>query len=164
MNMPTLFPRYRESERSPAVGQDFQREPFFALQRDMNRLFEEVFRSYGTPWSGIEGTWPSVEIRDGERELRVVAEVPGMREEDVEILLDDDVLTLRGERKAESEDSDRRVSERFYGRFERRIPLGYEIDEDAVRADFDNGVLTVILPKREPGRTTPRRIEINRAA
>ena len=67
---------------------------------------------------------------------------------------------LRGERKSETEDKDRQFSERFYGRFERRIPVGMEVQEDQVNAVFTNGVLTVTLPKSEKARAKAKRIEI----
>ena len=71
------------------------------------------------------------------------------------------MLTLRGEKRSETEDKDKQFSERFYGRFERRIPLGLEIEEDKVSAEFRNGVLTVTLPKTERARARARRIAIN---
>ena len=82
---------------------------------------------------------------------------------DVEVLLQDNALTLRGERRGETEDAERRFSERFYGHFERRIPLADEVDADNVRADFRDGVLTITLPKTERAQSHVRRIEIGKA-
>ncbi|WP_244295317.1 MULTISPECIES: Hsp20/alpha crystallin family protein [Paracoccus] len=90
----------------------------------------------------------------------MTAEVPGLEERDIEVLLDDGVLTLKGEKRSEVEDKDRQFSERFYGRFERRIPLGAEIREDEVDAHFRNGVLTVTLPKTEKAQAQVKRIAI----
>lgn len=90
-----------------------------------------------------------------------MAEVPGLEENDVEVLLEDGVLTLRGEKKSETEDKDRQFSERYYGRFEGRLALGREVDEDKVAATFKNGVLTVTLPKTEKSQANAKRIEIN---
>ena len=104
--------------------------------------------------------WPSVEISDTEKELRITAEVPGLEEKDIEVLLDDGVLTLKGEKRSETEDKDRQFSERVYGRFERRIPLGYEVEQDKVDAHFRNGVLTVILPKTAKAQSQAKRIAI----
>jgi HSP20 family protein len=101
-----------------------------------------------------------VEISDGEKELTVTAEMPGLEEKDVEVLLEDGVLTLRGEKRSETEDKDRQFSERYYGRFERRIPLGCEVQDDKVEARFRNGVLTVSLPKSERAQTQVKRIAI----
>ncbi|TIS72239.1 MAG: Hsp20/alpha crystallin family protein, partial [Mesorhizobium sp.] len=79
---------------------------------------------------------------------------------DIEVLLDDGVLTLNGEKRSETEDRDRQFSERFYGRFERRLPLGYEVKKDKVDARFSNGVLTVTLPKSEKAQSQGKRIAI----
>jgi len=116
------------------------------------------------PLGGISNwssAWPTVEMKDGDKEVQVIAEVPGLEEKDIEVLLEDGTLVLHGERKAESEDKDRRMSERFYGHFERRIPLGYEVEEDKVSATFKNGLLTVTLPKTEQAQSKSKRIAIN---
>ncbi len=171
MSVRDLIPWSRSSNRTPAVYRDA--DPFMALHREVNRLFDDVFRGFDVPSFGRFGswpssrsstwsvTWPNVEIAESDKEFRVVAEVPGLEEKDVEVLLDDGVLTLRGERKSEVEDKDRQFSERFYGRFERRIPLGAEIEEDNVAANFKNGVLTVTLPKTARARSKAKRIAIN---
>jgi hypothetical protein len=83
-----------------------------------------------------------------------------MDEKEIEVLLDDGVLTLRGEKRSETEDKDRQFSERTYGRFERRIPLGYEIEEYRVDARFRNGVLSVTLPKTAKAQSQAKRIAI----
>ena len=75
-------------------------------------------------------------------------------------ILDELAVQSKGEKRSESEDKDRQFSERYYGRFERRIPLGVEVDEDKVAASFRNGVLTVTLPKTEKAQTQVKRIAI----
>lgn len=164
MNVQSLIP-WARSDRVPSSMRADEQDPFLALHRDVNRLFDQTFRSFtGTSLAermAGAGGWPSIEIRDGDDAVRIVAEVPGMREEDMEILLDDNVLTLRGERKSETEDKERRFTERFYGRFERRIPLDYTIEADKVSADFRDGMLTVTLPKSEE-QTRVHRIEVKR--
>ena len=134
----------------------------------MNRLFDDVFRGFDSRLPALGrlasfggGGWPNVEISDSEKEIRVTAEVPGLEEKDIEVLLEDGVLTLKGEKRSETEDRDRQFSERFYGRFERRIPLAYEVEDDKVSADFKNGVLTVALPKTERAQAKAKRIAIN---
>lgn len=165
MSITDLIPWSRNNgNRVPAVLRDGQRDPFLSQHREVNRLFDDVFRGLGTSlptsggYSAFGGGWPSVEISDGEKEIRVTAEVPGLEEKDIEVLLNDGVLTLKGEKRAETQD--RQFSERFYGRFERRIPLGYEIEEDKVDARFRNGVLTVTLPKSAKAQSQVRRIAI----
>ncbi|MER8829947.1 Hsp20/alpha crystallin family protein [Mesorhizobium sp. M0938] len=164
-----LIPWGRENSPVPSLYRDDDRDPFMALHREMNRLIDDAFRGFETRMPSLSGfsargSWPSVEISDGEKEIRVTAEIPGMDEKDVEVMLDDGVLTLRGEKRSETEDKDRQFSERFYGRFERRIPLGYEVDEDKVNAAFHNGVLSVTLPKTERAQAKAKRIAISSAA
>ena len=71
------------------------------------------------------------------------------------------MLVIRGEKRAETEDKDRRFSERFYGRFERRVPLPFEVEEDTAQASFENGVLTISLPKSPRAESQTKRIAIN---
>jgi HSP20 family protein len=87
--------------------------------------------------------------------------LPGLDEKDVNVEIANGVLSISGEKKSESEDKDRRFSERYYGSFERRIPLE-DVDEDKVSAAFKNGVLTVIVPKSPEAKSNVRRIAINR--
>ncbi|WP_018097051.1 Hsp20/alpha crystallin family protein [Sinorhizobium meliloti] len=166
MNVRDLIPWGRAQGQVPASYRDNDRNPFLALHREMNRLFDDAFRSFETrlPFSGFTGFaggWPSVEVSDRDKEIKVTAELPGLEEKDVELSLSEGVLSLRGEKRAETEDEENQFSERYYGRFERRIPLGYEVDESRVNATFRNGVLTVTLPKTEQARSKAKRIAIN---
>lgn len=167
MNVRDLIPWGRSNgNQVPTVFRDSDRDPFLSLHREVNRLFDDVFRGFGSTLpsfngaSAFGGGWPSVEISDDEKEIKVTAEVPGLEEKDIEVLLEDGVLTLRGEKRSEIGDKDRQFSERYYGRFERRIPLGYEVTEDKVDARFRNGVLTVTLPKSEKAQSQVKRIAI----
>jgi HSP20 family protein len=128
----------------------------------MNRLFDDVFRGFDDSrfWGG-RGAWPSVDVEETEREYRVTAELPGLEERDVGVLLQDGLLTVRGEKKLESENRNRTYSERFYGRFERQITLDRDVDEGAVKATFKNGVLTVTVPKNPRAVERSKRIPIN---
>lgn len=165
MSVRDLIPWGRESNRVPSQWREDERDPFLSLHREVNRLFDDVFRGFDAGLPALArfpagGRWPSVEITDAEKEIRIAAEVPGMEEKDIEVLLDDGVLTLRGEKRSETEDKERQFSERYYGHFERRIPLGYEVDEDRIDARFRNGVLTVTLPKTAKAQSQAKRIEI----
>jgi HSP20 family protein len=165
MNMRDLIPWGRPNQKAPTVYRDA--DPFMTLHREVNRLFDDVFHSFDGfgRWPGVTtgwaANWPNVEVSETDKEVRVTAEMPGLEEKDVEVLLDDGVLTLRGERKSETEDKNRQFSERFYGRFERRIDLGSEVDESKVEANFRKGVLTVTLPKTEREQSKAKRIAIN---
>ncbi len=151
----------------PASSGDID-HPFFSLQRDVNRLFDDMFKGFDVGFPGgsrggtFSGSWPKVEVSDDEKAVRISAELPGMEEKDVELLLEDDILTLRGEKRLEQEDAARQFSERFYGHFERRIRLGYDIDQDKIEANFKNGVLEVVLPKDQATQSRVKRIALNK--
>ena len=140
--------------------------PFFTLHREMNRMFDDVFRGFdlapfGPTSRTLDGLgWPQIDIDETDKEVRITAELPGLDEKDVSLEIANGVLSISGEKKTESEDKARRFSERYYGRFERRIPL-QDIEEDKVTAAFKNGVLTVTVPKSAEAKNV-RRIAINR--
>ncbi|MEF2072489.1 Hsp20/alpha crystallin family protein [Consotaella aegiceratis] len=166
MNVRDLIPWTRSDKLTPQPPYGTLNEsPFLALHREMNRLFDDAFRNFGNPLAldrpAFAQGWPSVEVSETDKEVKVTAEMPGLDEKDVEVLLDDGVLTLRGEKKSEIEDKERQFSERYFGHFERRIPLGDDVEEETVQASFKNGVLTVVLPKTEKARARTKRIPIN---
>jgi HSP20 family protein len=146
--------------------------PFMTLHREMNRLFDEVFRGFDLAplsdrrfdrsvqvgWSGWG--WPHLEMSETDNEVKVTVELPGLNEKDVNIHLADGVLTIKGENKTEMENKDRLFSERYYGQFERRIPVE-DIDSEKVSATFNNGLLSVTLPKLATARGTGKHIPIN---
>jgi HSP20 family protein len=165
MSVRDLIPWSRGNDHAPSIYRG-EMDPFLSLHRNVNRLFDDVLRDFDTPsmfgrMMPGNGSWPSVEISESEKEIRVAAEVPGLDEKDIEVLLEDGVLTLRGEKKSEIEDKERQFSERYYGRFERRLALGQEIEEAKVAATFKNGVLEVTLPKTAKARAHAKRIAIN---
>ena len=141
-------------------------DPFLSLHRDMNRLFDDVLRgSFGVPVrSGEQGggmMMPHMDVSEIENEVRICAELPGVSEKDVDVSLSDDVLTIRGEKKFERKDDKENYHfvERSYGTFQRSLRLPYAADPDQVQASFENGVLTVTLPKgKEQERS--RRIQV----
>ena len=156
---------WNSRSREVSGRRDEEPHPILSLHREMNRLFEDVFRGFDLSpfstdrWNGTT-SWPRVEISETEKEMQVTAELPGLEEKDIEVELANGVLAIRGEKKTETEDKDRLFSERYYGRFERRIPLD-DIDEDKIGASFKNGVLNVTLPKSPTAQQKVRRIAIN---
>lgn len=166
MNMRSLIPRSARTPATSPTNWTGERDPFALLHTEMNLLFDTASREFGHDlWAANGfGGWPRVDVTDAEDHVRVDAEVTGLNEKDLELTLKDGVRTLSGERKVENEDDDRRVSERFVGRFARQIPLGYEIDEDNVSATFSNGELTVTLPKTAQATNGAKRIEIKSEA
>ena len=140
--------------------------PFFALHREMNRMFDDVFRGFDLapfrPARTMDGLgWPQIDIDETDKEVRITAGLPGLDEKDVSLEIAHGVLSISGEKKTESEDKARRFSERYYGRFERRIPL-QGIEEDEASAAFTNGVLTITVPRSPEAKDNVHRIAINR--
>jgi HSP20 family protein len=132
------------------------------LQEEVNRLFStNLTRGFGEEGIG-RGAWnPSVDIYENKDQIVLEAELPGMNRDDFELSVENNVITLRGERQFEKkEDSDNyhRV-ERSYGSFTRSFTLPQSVSADGATAEYRNGVLRVTLPKREE--TKARRIEIS---
>jgi HSP20 family protein len=121
-----LIPWSRRREVTVRPREEFN--PFLTLHWEMNRLFVEVFRGFDlAPFGGNRlfdraMGWPNIEVSETNKEVRIMAELPGLHENDVEVELVNGVLAIKGEKKTETEDKDRLFSERYYGRFERRIP------------------------------------------
>ncbi len=149
-------------------------DPFRELTRELTRDFMD-------PWFGSwprlvrsldwEFGWPTrgwvppvdiYETKDGS--LVVKAELPGLKREDIDVTVEDNILTIRGERRQEHEDRSGRVHrmERTYGEFSRSFTLPAEVDTEQIRAEYRDGTLTVTLPRRPEAR--PRQIPVEVAA
>jgi HSP20 family protein len=156
-----LIPWTKNQDLAPARD---NHDPFLTLHREMNRLFDDVFRGFRStslsPLMEDRFGWPKIELNDGEKELTVSAELPGMTEKDVQVEIANGVLTIRGEKKAERMGEGKYFTERYYGSFERQIPLE-DVHEDKAEASFKNGVLTISLPKSEKPGEGIKRIAIN---
>ena len=164
MGLKDLIP-WNNGGREVGIHRGTDANPFFTLHREMNRMFDDVFRGFDLATFGstreLSGFgWPQIDIDETDKEMRITAELPGLDEKDVRLEIANGVLSISGEKKSESEDKARRFSERYYGRFERRIPLE-DVDEDKVSATFKNGVLTITVPKSAEAKNV-RRIAINR--
>ena len=165
-----LIPWSRQENRLPdTTSAEHARSdhPLLSLHREVNRLFDDVFRGFGAPslaGIGRSLSWPNLELGETDKEVRITAELPGLEEKDVDITVEEGVLTLRGEKKSEIEDKDRGYTERSYGRFERRIGIPRGVERDKASATFKNGVLTVTLPKSEAANENVRRIPVNAQA
>ena len=162
MNVRDLVPWSRGDRERGTATRSESIHPVLSLHREMNRLFDEMFHGFDDSrlFSG-GGGWPRMDVEETDKEYRITAELPGIEERDVEVLLQDGLLTVRGEKKAESENRNRTYGERFYGRFERQITLDRDVDDGAVSATFKNGVLTVRVPKSAQAVERAKRIPIN---
>jgi HSP20 family protein len=143
--------------------------PLMTFQRDLDRMFQDLWQNFDRPVFGrFEGERnviiPKLDLHETENEIVVTAELPGMEEKDVEVVLGDNVLTIKGEKKVEHEEKEKEkgyvYSERSFGSFERRIPIDTEIVSDKVDAAFKDGVLTVTLPKTPEARKHFKRIPV----
>ena len=164
MNMRDLIPWNRGRDVAAYRGE--QANPLLMLHREMNRMFDDVFRGFdvapfgsGRMFERALG-WPDIEVSETDKQIKVTADLPGLEEKDIGVELANGVLSIKGEKKAETEDKERLFSERYYGRFERRIPVD-DVEADKVNASFKSGVLTVTLPKSSKAQEKSKPIAIN---
>ncbi|MBF0571715.1 MAG: Hsp20/alpha crystallin family protein [Candidatus Omnitrophica bacterium] len=133
------------------------------LQREMNRLFDFLPSRHGyDDTSLLGGQWaPAVDIYDSKDSLVVKADLPGLTKDDIEVSIQENILTISGEKKQESKvnENDYLRTERFYGSFHRAISLPTEVERGKVQANFKDGVLELTLPKKEE--TKPLQIKID---
>ena len=139
-------------------------EPFrglTTLQDQVNRLFDEGFNRARSAQTDL-ATWaPAVDIYEAENELVVKADLPGLQEKDIDIRVENNTLTIRGERKFEKEVNEENYLrvERAYGAFTRSFSLPNTVNTEGIHAEYRNGTLTVRLPKREESK--PKQIKVN---
>ena len=154
MNVRSLIPwrKNRGLERSRFRE---HASPFPALHREMNRMFDDFLRDL--PGRG-ESTWPQIEVSETDDEVKIIAELAGLEERDVDMTLQDGVLTLKGQKRLEKNGTV--YSERWEGAFERIIPVGQDVNSDKVKASFKNGVLMIRLPKKPEAQAQVKRISI----
>ena len=178
MNLRTLMPfsDNRATPMRPEVN-------FFGpLQREIDRLFDDFARltTLGAPGlqnqqgsqdqqgsqNLVQNLVPRLDVTEADKEIVITAEMPGLERKDVEISIDDDILTIRGEKKVEAQEGDKdknyQVAERAYGVFLRMIQLPPGIDPSKIQAVMSKGVLKITLPK--PARSETRKIEVKEAA
>jgi len=133
------------------------------MQREMDRLWDSFFEE--RPRRKIEelGEWgPSLDLSETKNDLIVKAEVPGIDPKDIDISLDKDILTIKGEKKQETEEKEENYHfiERTYGALARSIRLPREVQSDKINASYKNGVLRVTLPKSEEAKKKEIRIKV----
>jgi HSP20 family protein len=145
--------RTLSSFRAPGTGAS-------ALQDQINRLFNDALERTGQE-SNLTAWAPAVDIYENEHELVVKADLPDIDPKDLDIRVENNILTIRGERKFEkkvNEDNYLRV-ERAYGAFSRSFALANTVNPEGIKADYQNGVLTLTIPKREEAK--PKQIKVN---
>ncbi len=133
------------------------------MQNRLRRYFNEPFAIEKFPFPESVGWLPAVEISETNEELMMTAELPGMKREEVEVVFDDDMLTIRGEKKEEKEvnaEKKLHVWERTYGAFQRSFTLPRTIDPTKIVAEFKDGVLRVRMPKTTLAKAKGQKIEV----
>ena len=130
-----------------------------SIQDEMNRVVDDFFGRPMTKLEWTEGVWsPSVDVSETKDSVVIKAEMPGMNKDDVKISIQDNVLTLKGEKKQERDANYHRI-ERSYGSFCRSFTLPTLVKTDEIKASYKNGVLNITLPKTEE--VKPKEIPIN---
>jgi HSP20 family protein len=160
MYWPTLRPFGRKSDVRVSDN-----DPFAAFRREMDRLFESFGRDIGWPTGDNRSAamTPSIDVSETESEIKIDADLPGVDEKDVDVVISDNVLTIKGEKKAEREEKrkDFHLVERSYGSFSRSLTLPFAVDPNKAKATFKNGVLSISLPKPAEVKAKAKKIAIN---
>lgn len=144
--------------------------PMMQLHREMDRLFENAFRSFGlspfrteSPSLSATGLMkPQVDVTANEKEYTITVEVPGVDEKDIKVEIAGNTMTIRGEKKLEKEKKDTNYycMERSYGSFQRILTLPEDADEEKVEAEFRKGVLSINIPRKALPQSEVKKIEI----
>lgn len=157
----------------PMLRRQEDGDPFMPFRRQMNRLFDDFLT--GPMWprlpTAVPATvlevvvTPQIEVSETDKEIQVTAELPGIDPSEVEVSLNDDVLTIRGEKQHQQEADqeqgrDYHLTERSYGTFARFLRLPFHADPGKVQASFKDGVLTVVIPKPEEMQQKVHRIPV----
>lgn len=151
-----------------------------SLRSEMDRLFDRFASGWGVPSfrrvldmepsfryeSSFSMPSPAVDIAEDDSGYKVTAELPGMSEKEIEVVVSGDTLTLKGEKRQEKEQKEKNfyLSERSYGSFQRSFFIPEGVDRDKIGADFSKGVLTITLPKSEKAVQQQKKIEVKAAA
>lgn len=132
-----------------------------SLQRDMNRLFDDNLRGWFGGREGLTRWAPPVDVYEKEDEIVITAELPGMKQDDIEVEVHDGILSIRGEKKVENEINEQNYHfvERTYGTFERSFTLPAKVQGESVKATYKDGVLKVHLHKAEEAK--PKKISVS---
>jgi HSP20 family protein len=141
-------------------------DAFLALREQMDHVFDEWFNAdvelLGRPERALQFFSPRADVTEGENEVRVTLELPGMDRNQVEVEVDDGRLVVTGRKESKVEKKEERATrrERFYGSFRREFLVPTSVDPNGVKAKFDNGILEVVLPKTRHVEQATRRIEV----
>lgn len=163
MAIKDLIPtKWRKGNEIEVRNSDYS-DPFMALQREMNRVFDSFFDHWDVPSKYKNSFSPTLDISENDKEYSVHVELPGMDEKDIEVTATDDSLVISGVKKNESEEKkdNYHYVERSYGSFKRIIPLGNNIDKGKISASFKKGILKIAVPKTNEAISNQKKIPIH---
>jgi HSP20 family protein len=170
MSVKDIIPWRRSGRHSSAPARRESGHPMFALQSDINHALEDFWSTFENPMmralrsDTMDVDAPRVDVRETDQEVDVLAELPGMDEEDVEVSVADGALIIRGEKETEAEDKDEDyvLRERRFGYIERVVPLPDNLELDSAEATFRNGLLTIRIPKKAGQQSARKRVSVKR--
>jgi HSP20 family protein len=170
MSVKDIIPWRRGGRRSSTPARRESGHPMFSLQSDINHALEDFWSTFETPMmralqsDTMDEDIPKVDVRETDQEVDVIAELPGMDEDDVEVSVADGALIIRGEKESEAEDRDEDyvLRERRFGYIERVVPLPDNLELDTAEATFKNGLLTIRIPKQAGQQSARKRVSVKR--
>ena len=168
----------KKAEPAKEVSVQHVEPPLATLRQDMERLFDDFWSRFSVfpgvrrafelepfrRWeSGLTMVQPAVDVVEGDKDFQITAEMPGLEKSDVELTVSGDVLTIKGEKREETEtkEKDYRLSERRYGAFTRSFSLPSGTDTDKIEAKFEKGILHITLPKTKEAQEARKSIPIS---
>lgn len=157
-----MLERWKPQASTPTRWDPFSE--LFDMRREMDRLFGSFFGATPASMAVTEGVWsPAVDIHETKDAFLVKAELPGMKQEEIQITIVDSTLTLKGERKRENEVREEGYTriERAYGTFQRALVLPSSVDAAKVRAKYKDGVLEIELPKKEEAKPKEIKVQVS---
>ncbi|MBA3859484.1 MAG: hypothetical protein C0507_21480 [Cyanobacteria bacterium PR.3.49] len=161
--MTTSTPVKEEKKQTTAVAHR-RDNALYTLQEEMNKLFEDFTRGFHKPlWlEAVSDFNTKVDIKDNDKNIEVTAELPGVELKDIEVLVEDKSLIIKGEKRSEKEEKDKSFyrMERSYGSFYRELPMPCAIDKEAIEASYKDGVLKVTLAKSGETASNGKKIQI----
>ncbi len=141
-----------------------------SLQKEMNQMLDRL-RGYPGMYTGDlaergqNGLFPAIDVAESDEAIEITADVPGVKEDDLDVSISDQVLVLKGEKSSDHEEKERdyHLVERSYGSFRRQIPLGFTPADGAVKAKFSDGVLSLHIAKPPETKATVQKVEIKKS-
>ena len=156
-----ITPHPKKTRELAHVSED---NPLVSLRNNIDRVFDSFFRGLDVDPVVMTTSLfhPNVDVADNGKEIKITVELPGMDEKDIDVSVTREALTIRGEKKDETEEKNASYHrmERIYGFFSRTIPLPVEVNVDAARADYKKGVLTINIPKTEKALKEAKKIPV----